>query len=111
MDWVAAMCGVISILLTGCSTIVKGTQQQVSVATPGVQDAMCTLHLPSAPAPQTPGTIRASTTSLSVASSNATPPGLALASETEIMTADNVVLATAAEPTPYIELPIPKMLG
>jgi hypothetical protein len=27
------------------------------------------------------------------------------------MTADNVVLATAAEPTPYIELPIPKMLS
>ena len=31
---VAALCGVIAILLSGCSTIVKGTQQQVSVATP-----------------------------------------------------------------------------
>jgi hypothetical protein len=56
---VAALCGVIAILLTGCSTIVKGTQQQVSVATPGVQDAMCTLSSPAVGTRtvQTPGTI------------------------------------------------------
>ena len=56
---VAALCGVISILLTGCSTIVKGTQQQVSVATPGVQDAMCTLSSPAVGtrSVETPGTI------------------------------------------------------
>ena len=43
---VAALCGVIAILLTGCSTIVKGTQQQVSVATPGVRHAFvsCRRH-------------------------------------------------------------------
>jgi len=40
---VAALCGMISILLTGCSTIVKATQQQVSVATPPGAQAMCTL--------------------------------------------------------------------
>jgi len=56
---VAALCGVIAILLTGCSTIVKGTQQQVSVATPGVQDAMCTLSSPAVGTRtvQTPGTV------------------------------------------------------
>ena len=56
---VAALCGVIAILLTGCSTIVKGTQQQVSVATPGIQDAMCTLSSPAVGTRtvRTPGTI------------------------------------------------------
>ena len=49
---VAALCGVIAILLTGCSTIVKGTQQQVSVATPGVRTPCARFRLlPSARAP------------------------------------------------------------
>lgn len=42
---VPALCGV-SLLLLGCSTIVKGTTQQVAVATPGVQGAMCELSSP-----------------------------------------------------------------
>ena len=42
----AALGGVISILLAGCSTIVKGTDQQVSVNTPGVPGAMCQLQSP-----------------------------------------------------------------
>jgi hypothetical protein len=57
--WVAALCGVIAILLTACSTIVKGTRQQVSIAMPGVQDAVCTLSSPAVGTRtvQTPGTI------------------------------------------------------
>jgi hypothetical protein len=160
---VAAMCGVISILLTGCSTIVKGTQQQVSVATPGVQHAMCMLSSPAV------GTRTADSgndqskhdVAVSCVKQCYTTGIGVLASETEIMTADNVVFvvlsalasnaasgaikkyqpgveiamsptrncgapltghgvpigqrpgfpATTAEPTPYIELPIPKMLG
>ena len=90
---VAAMCGVISILLTGCSTIVKGTQQQVSVATPGVQDAMCTLSSPAV------GTRTADSgndqskhdVAVSCVKQCYTTGIGVLASETEIMTADNVV--------------------
>ncbi|HEU0018096.1 MAG TPA: hypothetical protein VFQ31_07035 [Methyloceanibacter sp.] len=92
---VAALCGVI--LLTGCSTIVKGTQQQVSVATPGVQDAMCTLSSPAVGTRrvQTPGTIVLPKSKHDVAVScvkqcYTTGVGV-LASETEIMTAGNVV--------------------
>jgi hypothetical protein len=94
---VAALCGVIAILLTGCSTIVKGTQQQVSVATPGVQDAMCTLSSPAVGtrAVQTPGTIVLPKSKHDVAVScvkqcYTTGVGV-LASETEIMTAGNVL--------------------
>ena len=85
---VAALCGVIAILLTGCSTIVKGTQQQVSVATPGVQDAMCTLSPPAVGTRtvQTPRTIVLSC----VKQCYTTGVGV-LASETEIMTAGNVL--------------------
>ena len=42
----AALCGAISILFAGCSTIVKGTEQQVSVNTPGVPGALCQLQSP-----------------------------------------------------------------
>jgi hypothetical protein len=41
-----ALGGVISMLLAGCSTIVKGTDQQVSVNTPGVPGAVCQLQSP-----------------------------------------------------------------
>ena len=92
---VAALCGVI--LLTGCSTIVKGTQQQVSVATPGVQDAMCTLSSPAVGTRtvQTPGTVVLPKSKHDVAVScvkqcYTTGVGV-LASETEIMTAGNVL--------------------
>ena len=94
---VAALGGVISILLTGCSTIVKGTQQQVSVATPGVQDAMCMLSSPAVGTRtvETPGTIILPKSKHDVAVScvkqhYTTGTGV-LASKTEIMTADNVV--------------------
>jgi hypothetical protein len=91
----AAFCG--AILLTGCSTIVKGTQQQVSVATPGVQDAMCTLSSPAVGTRtvQTPGNIvlpkskhNVSVTCVKQCYSDGVG---VLASETEIMTAGNVV--------------------
>lgn len=94
---VAALCGVIAILLTGCSTIVKGTQQQVSVATPGVQDAMCTLSSPAVGTRtvQTPGTIVLPKSKYDVAVNcikQCYTDGVGvLASETEIMTAGNVV--------------------
>ena len=94
---VAALCGVIAILLSGCSTIVKGTQQQVSVATPGVQDAMCTLSSPAVGTRtvETPGTIVLPKSKHDVAVNcvkqcYTTGVGV-LASETEIMTAGNVV--------------------
>ena len=38
-----AACGVVSSLLAGCATIVKGTTQVVSVDTPGAAGANCTL--------------------------------------------------------------------
>ena len=101
---VAALCGVIAILLTGCSTIVKGTQQQVSVATPGVQDAMCTLSSPAVGtrAVQTPGTIVLPKSKHDVAVScvkqcYTTGVGV-LASETEIMTAGNVAVRRRYRP-------------
>ena len=40
----AALFGLLSILFAGCSTIVKGTDQQVSVNTPGVNGAVCQLQ-------------------------------------------------------------------
>ena len=42
----AALFGLLSILFAGCSTIVKGTDQQVSVNTPGVNGAVCQLQSP-----------------------------------------------------------------
>ena len=42
----AALFGLLSILFAGCSTIVKGTDQQFSVNTPGVNGAMCQLQSP-----------------------------------------------------------------
>jgi hypothetical protein len=42
----AALFGLLSILFAGCSTIVKGTDQQVSVNTPGVTGAVCQLQSP-----------------------------------------------------------------
>jgi hypothetical protein len=41
-----AVLGVVSIFLAGCSTIVKGTEQQISVNTPGVPGALCQLQSP-----------------------------------------------------------------
>jgi hypothetical protein len=56
---ITAFGGAICILLCGCSTIVKGTKQEVSITTPGVQGAMCTLTSPAigTRTVQTPGNI------------------------------------------------------
>lgn len=52
--------GVACIFLGSCSTIVKGTKQQVFVNTPGVPGAMCTLQSPAigTRTVKTPGTIK-----------------------------------------------------
>lgn len=94
---IAALCGTIFILLCGCSTIVKGTKQQVSVATPGVQGAMCTLTSPAigTRTVQTPSNITLPKSKHNVAVAcvkQCYSEGVGvLASETEIMTAGNVV--------------------
>ena len=94
---IVALCGPIAILVTGCSTIVKGTKQQVSVSTPGVQGAMCTLSSPvvGTRTVQTPGNIvlPKSKHNVSVACvKQCYSDGIGiLASETEIMTAGNVL--------------------
>jgi len=87
----------VSMFLGGCATIVKGTKQQVSVSTPGVQSAMCTLSSPAVGTRtvQTPGTIvlpksKYDVSVTCVAQCYANGVGI-LASETEIMTAGNVV--------------------
>ena len=93
----AALGGAISILLAACSTIVKGTDQQVSVATPGVQGAMCELSSPGigTRAVQTPANIvlpksRHNVAVRCVAQCYGDGVGT-LASHTEIMTAGNVL--------------------
>jgi hypothetical protein len=92
-----AMIGAIAVLLGSCSTIVKGTKQQVSVATPGVQGAMCTLTSPAigTRTVQTPANIILPKSHHDVAVSctaQCYAPGVSpLASHTEIMTAGNVV--------------------
>ena len=93
----AALCGLISICLGSCSTIVKGTEQQVSVNTPGVQGAMCQLQSPAigSRTVQTPGNVILPKSKHNVAVSCTAQcygPGVAtLASHTEVMTAGNVL--------------------
>jgi L-aminopeptidase/D-esterase-like protein len=94
---IAALCGGISILLSGCSTIVKGTEQQVSIATPGVPSAMCTLTSPAVGTRtvQTPGTLilpksRHNVAVACVAQCYSDGVGM-LASEVEIMTVGNIL--------------------
>lgn len=88
---VAALCGVIAILLTGCSTIVKGTQQQVSVATPGVRTPCARFRLlPSARARRADTWNKHDVAVSCVKQCYTTGVGV-LASETEIMTAGNVL--------------------
>jgi len=89
--------GVISILFAGCSTIVKGTQQQVSVNTPGVPGAMCQLTSPAigSRTVQTPANIVLEKSKHNVAvtcQARCYSNGVAtLASHTEAMTAGNVL--------------------
>ncbi len=93
----AAVCGLICILFAGCSTIVKGTEQQVSVTTPGVPGAMCQLQSPAIGmrTVQTPANIVLTKSRHNVAISciaQCYSPGVGtLGSHTEIMTAGNVV--------------------
>ena len=94
---IAVSCGVISILLAGCSTIVKGTEQQVSVATPGVQGALCELSSPGigTRTVQTPANIilpksRHNVAVKCVAQCYNDGIGI-LASSTEVMTAGNII--------------------
>jgi hypothetical protein len=94
---IAALCCVISILFAGCSTIVEGTEQQVSVNTPGVPGALCQLQSPAigTRTVQTPANITLPKSKNNVAvscSAQCFSPGVGtLASHTEIMTAGNVV--------------------
>jgi hypothetical protein len=90
-------CFVIGFGLLGCSTIVKGTQQQVSINTPGVTGAMCQLESPAIGmrTVQTPANIVLPKSKHNVAVSctaQCYSPGVGtLGSHTEIMTAGNVV--------------------
>lgn len=93
----AITCGLISIVFAGCSTIVKGTEQQVSVSTPGVPGAMCQLTSPGVGTRtvQTPGNIILPKSKHNVAvtcRAQCYGDGVAtLASHTEVMTAGNVL--------------------
>jgi hypothetical protein len=93
----AALCCVISILFAGCSTIVKGTEQQVSVNTPGVPGALCQLQSPAigTHTVQTPANIVLPKSKHNVAVSctaQCYSPGVnMLASHTEAMAVGNVL--------------------
>jgi hypothetical protein len=93
----ATFCGLISILFAGCSTIVKGTEQQVSVTTPGVRGAMCQLTSPGVGSRtvETPANIILPKSKHNVAvtcRAQCYGDGVAtLASHTEVMTAGNVL--------------------
>ena len=89
--------GVACILLGSCSTIVKGTKQQVSVNTPGVNGAMCTLQSPAigTRTVQTPAniTLPKSRHNVAVSCTAQCYKGTGtLASRTEIMTAGNILV-------------------
>ena len=93
----AVLCCAISILFAGFSTIVKGTEQQVSVNTPGVPGALCQLQSPAigTRTVQTPANITLPKSKDNVAVSCTAQcynPGVnTLASHTEVMTAGNVL--------------------
>ena len=84
-------------LLAGCSTIVKGTEQQVSVNTPGVTGALCQLQSPAigTRTVQTPANIILPKSRHNIAvscSAQCYGPGVnTLGSHTEVMTAGNIV--------------------
>jgi uncharacterized protein YceK len=87
----------VSILLAGCSTIVKGTEQHISVNTPRVPGAMCQLQSPAIGTRmvQTPANIMLPKSKHNVAvpcTAQCYSPGVStFASHTEVMTAGNVV--------------------
>ncbi len=92
-----ALCAAISIIFAGCSTIVKGTEQQVSINTPGVPGALCQLQSPAigTRTVQTPANITLPKSKNNVAVSctaQCYSPGVGtLASHTEVMAAGNVL--------------------
>lgn len=87
----------VAIVLAGCSTIVKGTEQQVSVNTPGITGAICQLQSPAIGmrTVQTPANIVLPKSRHNVAvscSAQCYSPGVGtLGSHTEVMTAGNVI--------------------
>jgi hypothetical protein len=89
--------GVLTLLFGGCSTIVKGTQQQVSIDTPGVPGAMCQLTSPEigTRTVQTPANITLAKSKYNVAVScthQCYSPGVGtLGSHTEVMAAGNIL--------------------
>jgi hypothetical protein len=93
----AAYCGIISIVLSGCSTIVKGTEQQVSVSTPGGSGRNVSAHIARgrnahcADAGQ--HRLAQEQTQLAVScTAQCYSPGVGtLGSHTEVMTAGNVI--------------------
>jgi hypothetical protein len=93
----AVVCGLLSIFFAGCSTIVKGTEQQVSVNTPGVASAVCQLQSPAIGlrTVQTPANIVLPKSKHNVAvscSAQCYAKGVGtLGSHTEVMTAGNVI--------------------
>jgi hypothetical protein len=97
LRFTAACCGAISVVFAGCSTIVKGTEQQISVNTPGVPGAMCQLSSPGigTRTVQTPANIVLPKSKHNVAVSctaQCHSPGVGtLGSHTEVMTAGNVI--------------------
>jgi hypothetical protein len=92
------LCGLISLVFAGCSTVVKGTEQQVSVNTPGVPGAVCQLTSPAigTRTVQTPGNIVLPKSRHNVAvtcRAQCYGDGVStLASHTEVMTAGNILL-------------------
>jgi hypothetical protein len=93
----ASLIALVSFLFGSCSTIVKGTDQQVSVTTPGVPGAMCQLQSPGigTRTVQTPANVVLPKSRHSVAVSCTaqcySPAVGTLGSHTEIMTAGNIV--------------------
>lgn len=87
-----------AVLVGGCSTIVKGTKQQVSINTPGVTGAVCELTSPvvGKQIVQAPANIVLQKSKHSVAVSCTAqcyaPAVATLASHTEIMTAGNILV-------------------
>ena len=93
----SALIVALSLLGAGCSTIVKGTDQQVSINTRGVPGAMCQLQSPAIGmrTVQTPANVILPKSKHHVAincTAQCYNPGVGtLASHTEVMTAGNVL--------------------
>ncbi len=94
---IAVVTSVLAVLLGGCSTIVKGTEQQISVNTPGIPGALCQLQSPAIGmrTVQTPANVILPKSKHNVAitcTAQCYSLGVAtLGSHTEIMTAGNVL--------------------